>query len=102
MIDPELKKYLISTISKTEGYEKAFEIIDATEYVENIKDEKVDVVLEYFINVNQRLIDENIKLTSINNKLISFLNKMNLIYKILCFSIFIFVFCIGIFYFIKK
>ena len=65
-MDRELKKELITSLSQNYGYEKAIEIIEATEYVNELNDEKVNTLLEFFYVANNNLIAEN---TDLKNKI---------------------------------
>ena len=58
-MDHELKNELITSLSQNYGYEKAIEIIEATEYVNELNDEKVNTILEFFYTANNNLIAEN-------------------------------------------
>lgn len=69
-MDPELKSELINSLSKNYGYEKAIEIIDATEYVNFLDDEKVNTLIEFFYKSNNDLIYQNTELKNMINTLI--------------------------------
>ena len=75
-MDQKLKNELISSLSKNYGYEKAIEIIDATEYVNFLNDEKVNILIEFFYTSNNDLISQNTELKKTINTLISHKQKI--------------------------
>jgi hypothetical protein len=58
-MEENLKKELISSLSKNYGYEKAEEIIDSVEYVDYLNDEKINTLIEFYYKVNMSLFSEN-------------------------------------------
>jgi hypothetical protein len=80
-MDPDLKSELISSLSKNFGYEKAIEIIDATEYVNFLNDEKVNTIIEFFYTSNNDLISQNTELKNTINTLISHKEKNKTSFK---------------------
>lgn len=61
-MDEKLKNELIHSLSQNYGYEKAMEIIDATEYVNYLNDEKVNTLIEMYYTFNNKLIKDNVEL----------------------------------------
>lgn len=76
-MDENLKNELISSLSKNYGYEKAVEIIEATEYVNYLDDERINTIMEFFYVSNNDLILENTLLKNEIKLLTSFIEKKN-------------------------
>jgi hypothetical protein len=76
-VDENIKKQIISEIGQTYGYEKAVELVDSIEYVDYLNDERINIVIEFFYNVNQKLISDNRTLIEKINMIIPLLDRIN-------------------------
>jgi len=76
-VEENIKKQLISEIGQTYGYEKTIELIDSIEYVDYLNDERINTVIEFFYNVNQKLISDNRTLIEKINVIAPYLEKIN-------------------------
>jgi hypothetical protein len=76
-VEENIKKQLISEIGQTYGYEKTIELIDSIEYVDYLNDERINTVVEFFYNVNQKLISDNRILIEKINVIAPYLEKIN-------------------------
>lgn len=76
-MDENIKKQIISEIGQTYGYEKAVELVDSIEYVDYLNDERINIVIEFFYNVNQKLISDNRTLIEKINMIIPLLDRIN-------------------------
>ena len=81
-MEENLKKELISSLSRKLGYEKAEEIIDSVEYVDYLNDEKINTLIEFYYNVNTSLNTENNLLRQKSMILLSLIDKKDKYTKI--------------------
>ena len=102
-MEENLKKELISSLSKNYGYEKAEEIIDSVEYVDYLNDEKINTLIEFYYTVNTSVVNEN---TLLREKLMLILSliekkdKYTKVFFIVLISLFTFFF--SFFFLINK
>ena len=107
-MDENIKKQIIFEIGQTYGYEKAVELVDSIEYVDYLNDERINTVVEFFYNVNQKLISDNKILIEKINMIIPYLDVINKINKdkiknnIYITSVIIFSLFFGIIIFLTK